>query len=414
MYRIASLFVFIIALLFSSQDVQAQVIQADTLDITDHIRLRVGRNSAVTGSSNTFIYRSRDVNSAYPFTQNGHLVLQPRSSSSRDVVFLTGITPVVAMTVRGSGKVGIGTNNPSEKLEVDGITQSKTFRTNTDNVDYNHFTRNGVGSAVYINQVSSGAGFPILRLSSGSANPNQNVKFTVENDGSVGIGTDSPESKLHIESDGTGLQITPISSNSNVAQSISVFNVDNDAPTADVDASLNLVGAQSGSYNHKRVRLRSLGTTGGSREGVLVIEAREQTSGSDIEVARFEGNGNVGIGTSNPDQKLTVKGKIHSEEVIVDLNVPGPDYVFEEDYDLTTLKDLEAYIKANKHLPEIPSAKEMEANGITLGEMNMLLLKKIEELTLYAIEQEKAKDKQQEIINLLIQRIEKLENKQGN
>lgn len=306
MYRIAPISVFIIALLLSFQDTQAQFIQADTLDVTDYIRLREGRSSAVTGSSNAFIYRSRDVNSTYPFSQNGHLVLQPRSSSSRDVVFLTGITPVVAMTVRGSGNVGIGTNNPSEKLEVDGITQSKTFRTNTANVDYNHFTRNGVGSAVYINQVSADPGYPILRLSSGSANPNQNVKFTVENDGSVGIGT------------------------------------------------------------------------------------------------------------TNPDQKLTVKGKIHSEEVIVDLNVPGPDYVFEEDYDLTSLKDLEAYIKANKHLPEIPSAKEMEVNGIILGEMNMLLLKKIEELTLHAIEQEKAKNKQQEIINLLIQRIEKLENKSGN
>ncbi|MEQ9263613.1 MAG: hypothetical protein RLN81_00205 [Balneolaceae bacterium] len=111
-------------------------------------------------------------------------------------------------------------------------------------------------------------------------------------------------------------------------------------------------------------------------------------------------NGNIGIGTSNPDQALTVKGKIHSEEIIVDLNVPGPDYVFEEDYDLPTLSEIEAFIKANKHLPEIPSAKEMEANGISLGEMNMLLLKKIEELTLITIQQQKQ-------INELIKRDEK-------
>ncbi|MEM7297863.1 MAG: hypothetical protein AAF391_06315, partial [Bacteroidota bacterium] len=60
--------------------------------------------------------------------------------------------------------------------------------------------------------------------------------------------------------------------------------------------------------------------------------------------------------------------------------------VFEEDYDLRTLQETAAFILENKHLPEVPSAKEMEANGIQIGEMNLLLLKKIEELTLYQIE----------------------------
>ncbi len=96
-----------------------------------------------------------------------------------------------------------------------------------------------------------------------------------------------------------------------------------------------------------------------------------------------------GIGTNRPDSELTVKGSIHAEEVKVDLSVPAPDYVFEPDYNLTSLEDIEKYILSNKHLPEIPSSKEMEVNGIQLGEMNMLLLKKIEELTLYIIEQEK-------------------------
>ncbi|MFV1883185.1 MAG: hypothetical protein ACMZ7B_01650 [Balneola sp.] len=250
-------------------------------------------------------------------------------------------------------------------------------------------------------------------------------QMTIKRSGNVGIGISDPESSFHVASDGTAFQITPISSNADVSQSIIAFNTNNDAPTSDVDAVLNLVGAQSGSFNHKRVSLKALGTTGGNREGILVIEAREQSSGDNVEVARFQGDGNVGIGTSNPDQKLTVKGKIHSEEVIVDLNVPGPDYVFEEDYNLTSLKELEAYIKANKHLPEIPSAKEMEANGITLGEMNVLLLKKIEELTLHAIAQEKTLNEkhkmleeekehnntQQRTIEMLIKRIEKLEAK---
>lgn len=105
-------------------------------------------------------------------------------------------------------------------------------------------------------------------------------------------------------------------------------------------------------------------------------------------------NGNVGIGSTNPDAKLTVKGTIHAEEVKIDLNVPGPDYVFDASYNLPSLEELNAYIKINRHLPEVPSACAMEENGVNLGEMNMILLKKVEELTLYVIELKKEGDKQ--------------------
>jgi hypothetical protein len=71
------------------------------------------------------------------------------------------------------------------------------------------------------------------------------------------------------------------------------------------------------------------------------------------------------------------------------LSVPGPDYVFNDDYKLFSLAEIKTYIDKNKHLPEVLSAKEMEANGVNLGEMNMLLLKKIEELTLFVIELKK-------------------------
>jgi hypothetical protein len=100
-------------------------------------------------------------------------------------------------------------------------------------------------------------------------------------------------------------------------------------------------------------------------------------------------NGNIGIGTAAPDEKLTVKGKIHAEEVKIDLSIPAPDYVFASDYKLKTLEEVETFIKINRHLPEIPSAKEIEKNGLMLAEMNMSLLKKVEELTLYMIEQSK-------------------------
>lgn len=105
-------------------------------------------------------------------------------------------------------------------------------------------------------------------------------------------------------------------------------------------------------------------------------------------------NGNVGIGTGTPDEKLTVKGKIHAQEVKVDLlGALVPDYVFANDYKLKSLKEVEAYIKQNNHLPEIPSAQEIEKKGLMLAEMNMSLLKKIEEITLYMIEMKKENEK---------------------
>ena len=101
-----------------------------------------------------------------------------------------------------------------------------------------------------------------------------------------------------------------------------------------------------------------------------------------------DGTGNVGIGTNNPEYKLDVCGTIRAKEVLIDLNGSCPDYVFEQNYNLMSLSDLKAYIDTNKHLPEIPSAKETEENGINLSEMNMMLLKKVEELTLYILQLE--------------------------
>lgn len=98
--------------------------------------------------------------------------------------------------------------------------------------------------------------------------------------------------------------------------------------------------------------------------------------------------GNVGIGTTNPDEKLTVKGNIHSQEVRVDLaGVIAPDYVFEKNYNLMPVDEVEKFINTEGHLPKIPSAEELERDGLNLKEMNLKLLEKIEELTLYIIEQ---------------------------
>jgi hypothetical protein len=100
-------------------------------------------------------------------------------------------------------------------------------------------------------------------------------------------------------------------------------------------------------------------------------------------------SGCIGIGTGdnnlNPLEKLAVNGLIHTKEVKVDL-LNWPDFVFKSNYDLPTLEMVENQIKAEGHLANIPSALEVETNGLLLGEMNKKLLQKVEELTLYIIE----------------------------
>lgn len=120
-------------------------------------------------------------------------------------------------------------------------------------------------------------------------------------------------------------------------------------------------------------------------------------------------NGTIGIGTSNvactncTGYKLFVKDGIRTEKVKVDFasEKGWADYVFENDYQLLPLDHLKQYIATNKHLPEIPSAQEVVKNGVELKEMNVLLLKKIEELTLHVIQLNEKMEKQQKEIEQL-------------
>ena len=216
----------------------------------------------------------------------------------------------------------------------------------------------------------------------------QTATNKIDSTGNVGIGTLSPSSLLHVNlgADGKALQLLGIN--------------------RDVEFHLGHDGSTHGYF------WRYKGTQSGNNNN-LQLWAQNQGAGPGVykPVYKVFQDGNiffkqkVGIGTEIiGSEQFAVAGTAKAQEVIVEENA-GADFVFEEDYDLPTLANIEKFIKANKHLEGIPSAEEMKANGVKVGELQIKLLQKIEELTLHTIEQQK-------LINELLKRIEKLENEE--
>lgn len=311
-------------------------------------------------------------------------------------------------------------------------TYTGVFKTHSGNTDYHHLTRsNTVGAAVYVNQLSTGA---IMRLSSGTNAANKNVKFTVEGNGFTGIGTNSPSSLLNVHGSSPRIEI------SNTTETLGgiVFN-DSEAKSTQY-AKILYSSANNDLYfhnnsSHPRMIIKSsgkigIGTTAPSSQLQVSAEGdpsliEGEANGSKLHGFQIWGTdqcmymgvstskrvsyiqsvdawtatstlalnargGSVAIGTTDAaGHKLAVAGSIIAESVYCKLQSNWPDFVFTENYDLKTLDEVEDFIKENKHLPGIPAAGEVEENGIDLGDMNALLLQKIEELTLYIIEQNK-------------------------
>lgn len=275
-----------------------------------------------------------------------------------------------------NGNVGIGVGSPLSKLDVNGdilirnasipmglMTELSGTFTPILNFDLNFREPNKNnsyrGGALRMDSRDGLPFFQWLGRSAGSTVENTLMSLTEDGKLGVGIGTTSPLSKLHI--------------NSSIERE--TFRIYKQGNTANY---LSLWQGTGGGV------IDPIGT------GLLHLGYDQSTNVIMGYTGAGVNSGNVGIGTPNPDAKLAVKGQIHAQEVKVDLNgAVAPDYVFASNYQLPTLDYIKTYIDQYKHLPEVPSAKEMETNGVNLGEMNMLLLKKIEELTLHLISQEK-------------------------
>jgi hypothetical protein len=303
----------------------------------------------------------------------------------------TAVTMKEVMRIDEIGKVGIGTPNPISKLDVycetDLGIRYNGIRTHRPGVFGQFAFMDYAGDTSIFGSSYTGAAGSYGKILFRQYGQNDVYRdaVVIDSSGDVGIGATTPLAKLHIDGLSGSQYFLQLGNTIKVkGDGVLTWGASSVQGLLSWDTGKAIVGAQVGQN-------LSLYAGGG-------------------EMMNINANGKVGIGTANPDEKLTVKGKIHAEEVRIDLLVPA-DYVFQKyytgtsslksDYVMPTLDEVAQYTKVNNHLPSIPSAEEMKKNGVQLGEMNNLLLQKIEELTLYIIQQNDTLKKQsKEIENI--------------
>ncbi len=232
---------------------------------------------------------------------------------------------------------------------------------------------NGYGNHnVYINRYTS----------------NANVIMTASS-GKVGIGIDDPKEKLHIagavRGTGTAGQLMIRTDSGYVYV----------GPTTKTTMNFN---TNLSRYVFDKPIFNSSGAFSANNSNLTL-----QTNFSP-RLTILRNNGYVGIGTTNPTYHLDVNGTIRANEIIV--NSASADFVFAEDYNLRSLSEVQQFIQEHKHLPEIQSAEQMEKNGVSVNELQIQLLQKIEELTLYLIQQQQVLSQQEQTIQELQRQIE--------
>jgi hypothetical protein len=285
------------------------------------------------------------LNSAFNFYRG-------RSFTGGYMSFATG-TGVERMTIDNNGNVGIGTAAPTARLHIVGLTRQALWI--SDGSERYLSIGQGTGAAI-IDPIGSGAMYLGYDSPSDIYFGGSSANGIWKGNGNVGIGTINPISKFQI-SGGNASQMT-LGSNTGILFSV----VKNDEGY--------------GMY------------AGVSGSGDTWIQAGRTSSPMAYNLNLQASGGNVGIGTTSPSEKLSVNGNIKAQKLIITQN-GWADYVFKTSYKLRPLNEVELFIKANQHLPDVPSEKEISNNGVDVGDAQAILLKKIEELTLYILEQNK-------------------------
>lgn len=333
------------------------------------------------------------------------------------------------------GNVGIGTNTPDEKMVVQVTDARRYVKFKAPNGEERvQFYVGGTGNASELSMFAANGTSRNVQIATAGT--------TYFNGGDLGIGTSNPTNRLHVVDDRTGYAPVVVENSNPAGLGLLVKAGDGSTYVADfrkadntnlvrIDGSGNVgIGTTSPTYklevnsdvdDFKQFRIKSTGSPlmklSGSYNSGNGAEFWQNPSG-DIRLninstsngLFIKSNGLIGIGTDTPDEKLAVNGTIHAKEVKVDLT-GWPDYVFAKEYDLLSVEEVADFIKKNGHLPKMPSAATVEKDGVLLGDMNKKLLEKIEELTLYTIEQEKkikALEKQNKRIEQLEAQMKKL------
>jgi hypothetical protein len=274
-----------------------------------------------------------------------------------------------------SGNVGVNTGTSPQKI-LDVKTGANDFGSIGGSIaigqwsglhfGYSEYTNTGYRkSALIFERTDNAARGKIHFLNNSASTPSSAVlsdaKMTIDYTGYVGIGSTSPLNVFQIGNNPSGFSGNDF-----------VFSNGNGALAMHNDVSNTYF------WGKKDISIRP--------NGAMAIYATT--------------SGNVGIGTALVDSRLTVNGKIKAEEIQVVVDVPA-DYVFTPEYKLMDLSEVSKYIDDNKHLPNVPSAKELKERGWNVGEMNNKLLEKVEELTLYLIDLKNENVRQQQEIENL-------------